>query len=85
MSTKFAQGVFKDQSNKNLGSLEEGLANLANCGCGIECTCYGYLTLPNWNSATNAIDGYYAVYIVDGAMKVDTIANAQAEIDAIKA
>lgn len=81
---KFIQGALK-VGNKNIPTLNAGLAELTKCGCGIECDCYGYLTLPSWTDATGVrVDGY-AVYIVDGVLTVDTKANVEAAIDAYKA
>lgn len=64
--------------------LSLALAEATKCGCGIECDCYGYITLPNWNSVSGERTDGYAIYIVDGALVVDTIANAKAQLDAIK-
>lgn len=71
-------------NNKPIRSLAEGLAKEAECGCGIECQCYGYLVLKDWNSTTGE-QTYSAIYIVDGALVVDTVDNAKAAIDAFKA
>lgn len=55
----------------------------ASCDCGINC-CDGYIKLPNYNSdsgdATTA-----ALYIVDGALVIGTVASAEAAIKAFKA
>jgi hypothetical protein len=69
--------------NKPIRSLADGLAKEAECGCGIECQCYGFLTLKNWD-ATEGTYTYAAVYIVDGALVVGTVEEAKAAIDAIK-
>ena len=82
---RFNKGYVKVDNNKGIGSLSEALAEDAKCGCGLECDCYGYLVLPSWNSSTGARTDGYAIYIVDGAVKVDTVANAKVEIDAYKA
>ena len=83
---KIPQGYAKRASdNTSVKSFNEALKELATCGCGIECDCYGYLTLPNWNSVTGERTDGYAIYIVDGAVVVDTVANAKAAIEAYKA
>lgn len=64
--------------------LSLALAEATNCGCGIECDCYGYITLPNWNSVSGERTDGYALYLVDGELVVDTLANAKAQLDAIK-
>jgi hypothetical protein len=71
-------------NNKNIESLSDALAAEAKCGCGIDCECFGYVTLPNWVSATGEREDGYAIYIVDGVLTVNTVAVAQSEINAYK-
>lgn len=74
----------KTKSGIPAKELNLALAEATKCGCGIECDCYGYLTLPNWNSSTGERTNSYALYIVDGEVVVDTLENAKAAIDVIK-
>jgi len=74
----------KTKSGIPAKELSLALAEAAKCGCGTECDCYGYMTLPNWSSVTGQRTDGYAIYIVDGEIKVDTLANAKSEIDTIK-
>lgn len=83
---KLAQGIAWEQSGKTrkgITDLGDGLEKLAECGCGIDC-CYGFLTLPDWDSATGEAI-YKAVYIVDGVLKVGTVADAKDEIGGYRA
>lgn len=66
-----------------IDSLDQALAQNTNCGCGIECVCYGYLKLRNFDSATGRYD-YRVMYFIDGVAKFDTEANAIAEIQTLK-
>jgi hypothetical protein len=63
------------------------MAKDAECGCGIDCNCYGYVVLPNWDStaaSTEPVDSR-ALFIVDATLYIGTVAEAQAVIDGIKA
>jgi len=73
----------KTKSGIPARDLQLALAEGINCGCGIECECYGLITLKNWNSTTGESD-YKAIYLVDGALKVADLATAKAEIDTYK-
>lgn len=53
------------------------------CGCGIDC-CYGFLVLPDYNSVSGDVDGYNAVYIVNGALVTQPIETAKAAITAFR-
>ena len=65
--------------------LSLALAEATKCGgCGIECECFGYLSLPNWVSETGERQNGYVVYIVNGVLKVATKEAAEAEIQAYK-
>ena len=53
------------------------------CGCGIDC-CYGFLVLPNYNSVSGDVDGYNAVYVVDGEVVTEPVADAKETITAFR-
>lgn len=72
-------GYVHNGKGKQFTTLRDALANDANCGCGLDCK-NGYLVLPNFNPVSGDIDGYYAVYIVDGSITIDTVAEAKATI-----
>lgn len=72
-------GVIHDGKGKQFTTLQDALANDTKCGCGINCK-EGFISLPNFNSESGDIDGFYALYIVDGEVVVDTVENAKAEI-----
>ena len=78
---------FNKRKNKEQGieSLQKALAIEADCsGCGIECECFGYLTLPNWNSSTGSREDGWAVAIIDGVVVVNTKENIEDQINTIK-
>lgn len=64
-------------------TLSEALAQNTLCGCGIECECFGYLKIRNFNSVTGKYD-YRVMYFVDGVAKFDTQKNAELEIQSYK-
>jgi uncharacterized protein YjdB len=72
-------GVVHDGKGKQFTTLQDALANDTKCGCGINCK-EGFIALPNFNSESGDIDGFYALYIVDGEITVDTVENAKADI-----
>lgn len=72
-------GVVHDGKGKQFITLQDALANDTKCGCGINCK-EGFIALPNFNSESGDIDGYYALYIVDGAIEIDTVENAKTQI-----
>jgi uncharacterized protein YjdB len=72
-------GVIHDGKGKQFTTLQDALANDTKCGCGINCK-EGFIALPNFNSESGDIDGFYALYIVNGEITVDTVENAKAEI-----
>lgn len=72
-------GVVHDGKGKQFTTLQDALANDTKCGCGINCK-EGFIALPNFNSESGDIDGYYALYIVDGAIEIDTVENARTQI-----
>lgn len=86
--TNFRKGMafVKDGSatGKSIDTLAEGLAQDAECGCGIRCECgYSYLTLENFDSATGDTERV-AVYVVDGEIKVAPIDEAKLEQEGYK-
>lgn len=74
-------GIMHDGKGNQFTTLQDALAHDTKCGCGIDCK-NGFVVLPNYNSLSGDVDGYSAVYIVDGAIKVSTIDAAKAEIKA---
>lgn len=87
-TVKFNSGVayFKDKkgNKRPINSVQEAQNKEAECGCGIVCGCYSYLKITNYNSVTGE-ETPIVVYSVDGALVVDTEANAKAAIDGYKA
>jgi hypothetical protein len=88
---KLAQGLLwsldRKGRRKGVTTLTEAMAKDAECGCGIDCNCYGYVVLPNWDStaaSTEPVDSR-ALFIVDATLYIGTVAEAQAVIDGIKA
>lgn len=74
-------GYVHDGKGKQFTTLKDALANDANCGCGLDCK-NGYLVLPNFNPVSGDIDGYNAIYIVDGNITISTVAQAKSAIQA---
>lgn len=72
-------GVIHDGKGKQFTTLQDALANDTKCGCGINCK-EGFIALPNFNSLSGDIEGFYAIYIVDGELVLDTVENARADI-----
>jgi uncharacterized protein YjdB len=72
-------GVVHDGKGKQFTTLQDALANDTKCGCGINCK-EGFIALPNFNSESGDIDGYYALYIVDGEITIDSVEDARTEI-----
>lgn len=88
-SARFKKGVAfvadGSATGQSIETLAEALAQDAECGCGEVCTdCYSYKTMKDFNSTTGEYT-YKAVYIVNGALVVNTIANAKAAMDGFKA
>jgi hypothetical protein len=77
--TKIKGGYVHDGKGKQFTTLRDALANDAVCGCGLDCN-NGFLVLPNFNPVSGDVDGYYALYIVDGNITVNTVAAAKAAI-----
>lgn len=71
-------GVVHDGKGKQFTSLKAALANDAKCGCGLDCE-KGFLVLPNFNPVSGDIDGYHAIYIVDGSIVTNPVSDAIAE------
>jgi hypothetical protein len=65
--------------------LKLALKEAAECGCGMVCDeCYSYITLKNYNSTTGDVEGYVALYVVDGALVIDSVENTRAAQKAFK-
>ncbi|MBP8762220.1 MAG: Ig-like domain-containing protein [Acetoanaerobium sp.] len=71
--------IKKSKSSIPPRELQLALAEASKCGCGIDC-CYGYLTLPNYNSNSGDVDEFVALYVVDGVLKINDIPTAKNEI-----
>lgn len=72
-------GYVHDGKGKQFTTLNDALANNALCGCGLDCK-NGYLVLPNFNPVSGDRDGYYALYIVDGNIVINPVAEAKAQL-----
>lgn len=70
----------KTKSGIGTGELNLALAEATKCGYGINPK-KGYIKLPNYNTISGDVDGGYGLYIVNGALEVDTIANIEAAIN----
>lgn len=70
-------------AGKKIGTLSQALAQETSCGCGIECECFGFLKLRNWNSVTGEYD-YRVLYFADGALVVTDQADAETVIAGYK-
>jgi uncharacterized protein YjdB len=81
--TQIKAGVVHDGKGKQFTNLTDALANETTCGCGIDCK-EGLISLPNYNSVSGDVDGFFALYLVDGAIVVSPIATARAAIKAFK-
>lgn len=68
---------------KRVGSLQEALSEEAKCGCGIECGCYSYLTLKNYNTTTMEAS-QIALCVINGAIMIGTVDEVKAAIDLAK-
>jgi hypothetical protein len=78
---KFPKGVaHKVEGGKQVSVPEQPLQL---CGCQFDC-CHGLIELPNYNSTTGE-ETTYALYIVNGAVKVAPLATAITEINGYKA
>ena len=70
----------KTKSKHNPQELSLGLAELTDCGAGIN-PIKGYVSLPNFDPLTGNITGYYGLYIVDGEIVIDTIDNVKTQVN----
>lgn len=70
----------KTKSKLNPRELALGLAELTDCGAGIN-PIKGYISLPNFDPLTGNITGYYGLYIVDGEIVIDTIEDVKSQIN----
>lgn len=77
------QGIFR-KGMEDVGGLMNALYEEAKCGCGIDC-CNGLLVLPNYNSNSGDVDGYFGLYVVDGELVVGDVETARAAIKEFKA
>lgn len=67
--------INKTKSGIPLKEIELALTEGAKCGMGIDFK-RGFITLPNYNSVSGDVDGYSAIYVVNGAIEIGTIAEA---------
>lgn len=75
----------KRGNKKAVESFQEASNKEAECGCGVVCGCgYSYVKLVNYNSETGE-QTPMVLYLVDGAVVVDTEDAAKAAIDGYKA
>ena len=77
MKTQIKGGVVHDGKGKQFTTLQDALAHDTKCGCGINCK-KGYLVLPNLNSISGDGDQFMAIYVVNGSIEIDTVANVEA-------
>jgi len=70
----------KGKGLKTIDSLLDYGSDCSACRCN---ECYGYYTIVDYNSTTGE-ETVKAFYMVDGAFKIDTIANAKSELDTYK-
>ena len=77
MKTQIKGGVVHDGKGKQFTTLQDALAHDTKCGCGINCK-KGYLVLPNFNSISGDGDQFMAIYVVNGSIEIDTVANVEA-------
>jgi uncharacterized protein YjdB len=68
--------INKTKSGIPLQEIELALTEGAKCGMGINFK-RGYITLSDYNSLSGDIDGYKALYIANGSIEIDTIANVE--------
>ena len=80
MKTQIKGGIVHDGKGKQFTTLQDALAHDTKCGCGINCK-KGYLVLPNFNSISGDSDQFLALYIVNGSIEIDTVANVEAIIN----
>jgi len=77
MKTQIKGGIVHDGKGKQFTTLQDALAHDTKCGCGINCK-KGYLVLPNFNSISGDGDQFMAIYVVNGSIEIDTVANVEA-------
>lgn len=71
--------IKKTKSGLNKTDVQLALTESAKCGMGLDFQ-NGYVVLPNFNPVSGDADGFYALYIVDGNITVNTVAAAKAAI-----
>lgn len=81
--TQIKAGVVHDGKGKQFTNLTDALANETKCGCGLDCN-LGLIALPSYNSISGDVDGFFALYLVDGSIVVEPIADARTAIKAFK-
>jgi len=70
----------KTKPGLGTGELNLALAQATECGIGIN-PLKGYIVLPNFNSVSGDRDGRVALYIVNGALEIGTVAEVEAAIN----
>lgn len=73
----------KEKSGLNPKDVSLALKQLGECGAGFDLD-YGFVILPDFNSDSGDIDQYVGLYIVDGEIVVDSVANVKAAICAFR-
>jgi len=71
----------KTTSSINQRELSLAMAEATNCGSGLN-PLKGYISLPNFNSSSGDIDGFFGLYIVDGEIVIDTLSDVKAQVEA---
>lgn len=73
----------KEKSGLNPKDVSLALKQLGECGAGFDLD-YGFVILPDFNGDSGDIDGYVGLYIVDGALVIDTVDNVRSAICAFR-
>ena len=73
----------KERSGLNPKDVSLALKQLGECGAGFDLD-YGFVILPDFNGDSGDIDGYVGLYIVDGALVIDTVDNVRSAICAFR-
>lgn len=71
--------IKKTKSGINAQDLALAMAEATKCGSGIDPKT-GILVLPNYNPVSGDKDGFYAVYLVDGSLTIEPVADARATL-----
>lgn len=67
--------IKKTKSGLNGTDVKLALTELTKCGMGLDFR-NGFLVLPNFNPVSGDVDGFYALYIVDGNIVIDPVDEA---------